>query len=209
VSADPTHAEHFTDVATQRHAAKLGIWVFIGSEALFFAGLILLYCAARAVAPAEFAHGVAHGEKSIGTINTFVLLTSSWFVALAVDVVRRGRPKLAGALAALTAALGIVFVVLKGVEYAHHVEEGLLPGAVIDPSRGGSAFWTLYWVLTAFHAVHVIIGTSLLIAFSIRLLWKSKLGEPEHAFENVTIFWHFVDVVWIFLWPLFYLTSST
>jgi cytochrome c oxidase subunit 3 len=124
----PATVEHFQDLATQAHAAHLGMWIFLGSEALLFAGLFALYAGYRAHYPDTFAHGVHENARLLGSLNTLVLLTSSWTAALAVHQARRDRGGRAAALFALTVLAGAGFLVIKSIEYRKHFHEGVYPG---------------------------------------------------------------------------------
>jgi cytochrome c oxidase subunit 3 len=204
-------AEHFEDLEKQTHAARLGMWVFLSSEAMLFAALFALYAAYRAAYTADFTAASKHSNLLIGSINTGVLLTSSFVVAMSLDAVRRERPRRAAALLLGAAAMGFLFLVLKGIEYTGHVEEGIAPGDAYSfaalPAHGAAIFFTLYYAMTGLHALHVAGGTAI-------LLWLARLARrgdfaPErsgHALlECGALYWHLVDAIWIFLWPIFYL----
>lgn len=203
-------AEQFDDLAQREHALRLAMWVFLASELLLFAGLFALYSGYRVMYPAEFAESAARNAVYIGTANTLVLITSSLTVALTVHAARTSRFRLLSALLAVTIVLGLLFLVLKGVEYARHYREGLLPGvyyrASAQPSYGARRFWTLYWVTTGLHALHVTAGLAVLTWMLARSLARAYT-PAEHVFlELGTLYWHLVDIIWIFLWPLLYLT---
>jgi len=205
----PRLAEQFEDLAKQGQAARLGMWLFLGSELLLFGGLFALYAAYRAMYPAEFAEAVAHNSVAIGTTNTLVLITSSLTVAMSVGAVRADRPRRAGRLLALSVLLGAVFLALKGVEYAAHFRDGILPGEGYRfaelPAAGASLFFTLYYLLTGLHALHVTAGMTLLGWLSWGCLrGRYAAGNDLHV-ELGGLYWHLVDIVWIFLWPLLYL----
>ncbi len=210
-----SHASHFEDLGKQAHAARLGMWVFLGSEVLLFGALFALYAGSRAHHPEAFASGVDHSMRVVGSLNTFVLLTSSFTIASAVHELRDGRRRLAAGLAFATVALGCLFLALKGFEWSKHVHEGLLPGAHGHWFRehaptlpGFATFWTLYWTMTGLHAVHVVIGGAVVLVLAWRVL-RGRLDPPyEHPLEVGALYWHLVDVVWIFLWPCFYLMGS-
>ena len=204
------HAEHFASLDQQQHAARLGMWIFLASEALLFAALFTLFTAYRAEYHAAFLEAVRHNTRVIGSINTGVLLASSAFVASAVHAARDGRRGATLARIAATMALGATFVVLKLVEYGAHVREGILPGGAgrffvehVEP--GLPSFWTLYWLMTGLHALHVIIGLTVLGTVGFFVARRLAIGPYAHRLEVAAIYWHLVDVVWIFLWPLFYL----
>ncbi len=201
------------DSLERQHAtARLGMWVFLASETLLFAGLFALYAAYRIRYPAEFHAAAAHAEVAIGTVNTYILLTSSLTVALAIAAVQRGRRRRALLLLATTIALGVTFEVLKGLEYGHHLAEGLAPGGYYAyaplPAHGAVLYFTLYYLLTGLHALHVAGG--LVRARSGCRGGSGGAGSPRSshlALELGGLYWHLVDLVWIFLWPLFYLVT--
>ena len=126
----PVHAGHFEDLARQAHAARLGMWVFLGSEVLFFAGLFALYATYRIEHPTGFGEGVLHNTLALGTTNTGVLLLSSYTIALAVHELRRGKTRAAAALTGVTVLLGVCFLGIKTTEYLEHFREGIYPGGV-------------------------------------------------------------------------------
>lgn len=188
----------------REEALRLGMFVFLGSETLLFAGLFALYAGYRAEYPLMFARGVDLNEEWIGSVNTLVLLISSTSAALAELSLRRGRAGTARALLLLTVLLGCVFLGLKGLEYAHHWREGIRPGARYAfaglAGPGSSLFFTLYYLMTGLHALHVVAG---LVALT--WLGLSARINAGKAVELAVLYWHLVDIVWIFLWPLLYL----
>ena len=202
--------EQYSTLERQGATLRFGMWIFLGSELLLFSGFFALYAAYRAMYGVAFERALHHNTLAYGTVNTYVLLTSSFTVALAVGAVRRGSVRLATALLATSALLGVAFLVIKGAEYGVHIEERALPGRWYHfaeaPGAGGARFYTLYWITTGAHALHVTGGVGVLI----RLAWGAWHGRylPEHhpTFEMGTLYWHFVDVMWIFIWPIFYLS---
>lgn len=215
-AAEPAHgevavAEHFEDLARQHHAVRLGMWVFLSSETLLFAALFALFAAYRAMYPAEFLAASHHNDVVIGTANTAILITSSFSVAWALHSVRHGARRVAGLSLGITVTLGAVFLCLKLVEYVDHFRHGIYPGAHYAfaelPSHGANMFFTLYYFLTGLHALHVIGGMTFL-ALLIRPVVRGKYGEANHVLvENGALYWHLVDLIWIFLWPLLYLVG--
>lgn len=205
----PDLRDWFEDIEKQRHAATLGMWLFLTSEILLFGGLFALYAAYRVEYTHDFTAAATHSRVAIGTVNTAVLLTSSFCVAWGARAVRGGARTTALVSIAATMLLGLVFLVLKGIEYRSHIIEGALPGAAYSlhelPSHGSNLFFTLYWLMTGLHSLHVLGG---LIALTI-VWWMVRNETIGHAtptaLENVALYWHLVDVVWVFLWPLFYL----
>jgi cytochrome c oxidase subunit 3 len=208
---------HFEDLHQQAHAAKVGMAAFLASEALLFAGLFTAFFAYRTAHPAAFQIGVHANTKTFGSVNTGVLLTSSALVALAVHATRRARRRQAGGLLCGAIALGLAFLVLKFTEYAIHFQEGIYPGGegrffTEHPQAGLPQFWTLYYVMTGIHAIHVTVGLSVLAALLGRAV-RGNVGTPPDAplvypLEIGALYWHLVDLVWIFLWPIFYLGSA-
>jgi cytochrome c oxidase subunit 3 len=205
----PRLAEQFEDMAKQTHAAHLGMWVFLGSEVLLFAGLFALYAGYRVMYPVDFASATEHNNVAIGTINTFILITSSLTVALSIHAIRGSRPRCTAYLLLASMLLGIVFLFLKGVEYAEHFHEGIFPGAAYRfadlPGYGAKLFFTLYFLMTGLHALHVIGGLIVLGWIFIGCM-QGQYGEAYHTpVELGGLYWHLIDVIWIFLWPLLYL----
>jgi cytochrome c oxidase subunit 3 len=184
---------------------RLGMWIFLASEALLFAGLFALYAAYRWAYPAEFHAAAAHANVVLGTINTYVLLTSSLTVALAVAAARARRRRRAVVLLAVTVGLALAFDALKAVEYAEHLAAGFAPGRhyafAALPARGVALYVTLYFLLTGLHAVHVT-GGAVALAW---LAWRTHRGAAPIGLELGALYWHLVDLVWIFLWPMLYL----
>jgi cytochrome c oxidase subunit 3 len=207
-AAGPLHVQY--DSLERQHAtARLGMWIFLGSESLLFAGLLALYAAYRFAYPAEFHAASAHANLVIGTVNTYILLTSSLTVALAIHATRRGNRRRTVALLVATIALGLAFDVLKIIEYAGHLREGLAPGdyyAFADlPARGVVLYVTLYYLLTGLHALHVTGGIVVLAWLALRAHRGDFTPGSHIALELGGLYWHLVDLVWIFLWPLLYL----
>lgn len=199
----------YDSLERQHASARLGIWIFLGSELLLFAGLLALYAAYRFTYPAEFRAAAAHANVLLGTANTYVLLTSSLTMALAIHATRRSHRTRAVMFLAITIALGLTYDVLKGIEYAGHLAEGIAPGHFYAfdalPAHGAALYVTLYYVLTALHAVHVTAGVGVLVWLAVRT-WRGDFTPRSHlALELGGLYWHLVDLVWIFLWPLLYL----
>jgi cytochrome c oxidase subunit 3 len=206
-------AEHFQDLTRQAHAARLGMWVFLASEVLFFAGLFALYATYRIEHPVGFGEGVLHNTLALGSTNTAVLLVSSYTIALAVHELRRGMTRAAAALTAATIGLGLCFLAIKAVEYAEHFREGIYPGGVGEFFRehresGIEMFFTLYFCMTGLHALHVIAGMCVLSLLLRQILRGRVAPARSYPLAVGAVYWHLVDAVWIFLWPLFYLVPG-
>jgi cytochrome c oxidase subunit 3 len=203
-------AHQFDDAEQQRSASTLGMWVFLAQEVMFFGGAFCAYVAYRALYPESFGHASHHLDVRLGTFNTAVLIGSSLTMALAVHAAQRGRRggAIAGWLVA-TMVLGATFLGVKGYEYAHKFHEGLVPGPhFVYPGTDApqaQLFFSIYFVLTGLHAIHMIIGEGLLL-WLVRDSLRGRYSVGYNApVENVGLYWHFVDIVWIFLFPLLYL----
>ncbi len=210
VAATPATVPYFESLERQAHAAHLGMWVFLASEALLFAGLFALYAAYRVEHPAAFAAGVEGNARVLGSLNTLVLLTSSFTVALAVQQSRSGHAGRCAALLATTLLAGGAFLVIKATEYRLHFHEGVFPGGFgsdVAPRQGLVVFHTLYFVMTGLHAIHVVVGMAVLLVTAIRVVGGRVRPPADHPVALAALYWHLVDVIWIFLWPLFYLTG--
>jgi cytochrome c oxidase subunit 3 len=205
----PELGEQYPDFPTQEQTLQFGMWVFLASEALLFGALFALYAGYRTMYPEEFLEAINENTRWFGTANMFILLTSSLTAALSVTAVRKDRPALAARLLLATAVLGLAFLVVKGWEYGRHVHEGSLPGRYYHhqklPTFGANRFFTMYWVMTGFHALHVTAGVTVVSWMAIHAA-RGRYTRGHHAkLEMGTMYWHLVDVIWIFLWPLLYL----
>jgi cytochrome c oxidase subunit 3 len=193
----------------QRDASSLGMWVFLVTEILFFGGLFLAYTVYRAQYPLAFAEASRHLDITLGTFNTAVLIVSSLTMALAVYSAALGRRKAIIAFLLATMALGGVFLGVKAVEYAHKFHDHLVPGPGFRfpgaDARQVEMFFSLYFAMTGLHAAHMVIGIGLLTVLVLQAR-KGRYGPEYHTPVEVSgLYWHFVDIVWIFLFPLLYL----
>ena len=207
---EPLLGEQYDSFEVQEQSLQLGMWVFLGTEILLFAALFALYAAYRSMYPADFEAGVRHNTLVFGTVNMYVLLTSSLLAALAVSAVRLARPRAAAALLGGTVVLGLGFIAIKLLEYDRHWHEGSLPGRFYRyaelPTFGANRFFTLYWTMTGIHALHVTAGVCVVGWMALRA-WRGFYTPALHAkLEMGTLYWHLVDIIWIFLWPLLYLS---
>jgi len=202
-------AHHFDSYEQQRESASLGVWVFLVTEIMFFGGLFLAYTEYRVRNPAAFGHASAELDFWLGTINTAVLLTSSFTMALAVHSAQAGKRRLLLACLVLTLVLGTTFLGIKGVEYAHKFEEHFVPGPGFafphgDP-RPAEMFFSLYFAMTGLHAAHMIVGIGVLVWLFVGAR-RGRFGPAYYTPVEVGgLYWHFVDIVWIYLFPLLYL----
>ena len=218
--APPRVAHHFDTWEQQHEASSLGMWLFLVTEILFFGGLFAGYTVYRNAHHEAFVEASRHLDLTLGTINTAILLGSSLTMALAVraaTMLRRGPLVL---FLLLTAALGAAFIVIKGFEYTHKWHEHLVPGPNFMPighgeggaeaaSSGQELFFGFYFVMTGLHAAHMVIGLGVLLALA-AYRWRAPLRRRSHTFvENAGLYWHFVDLVWIFLFPLLYLIDRS
>jgi cytochrome c oxidase subunit 3 len=207
--AHADHAHQF-DSAEQQHAAtQLGMWLFIAQEILFFGGLFLTYTVYRFTYPAAFTAGSHHLDVTLGVINTAVLIGSSLTMALAVHGAQLGRRHVQVFFLLFTILLGSVFLGIKTVEYAHKFHEHLVPGPTFlfegAEARHAQIFFSLYFVMTGLHALHMIIGIAILAVLAWQA-WRGAYGPRYYSPVELTgLYWHFVDIVWIFLFPLLYL----
>ena len=203
----------FATLAQQTETATLGIWVFLATEMLFFGGMLLAYIVMRRAYPVGFAEAGRETKIVIGSVNTAVLLTSSATMAWAVHAAEAGRRRLLTLLLATTAALGLVFLVLKGIEYSQEYDEHLVPGLNFhsaSPNAGPvELFYFLYFALTGVHAVHLTIGIALVVVMTVRA-WRAAFSPGYYTPVEITaLYWHFVDLLWIFLYPLIYLNGRS
>ncbi|MDB4956808.1 MAG: putative Cytochrome-c oxidase [Myxococcales bacterium] len=187
---------------------RVAVWIVIASEAMLFSGLFALYTCYRAEYPLAFDAGVQADIQWIGGLNTFILLTSSFAIAWAIHLIRGGRMRGVGWGLVAVLALGMAFLVFKLVEWGIHIHDGIVPGtAYAGPSHGPGTtlFFTLYYGMTGLHALHVIAGLALVAWVAHRVRRRTITTDNHVALELVALYWHFVDAVWVFLWPMFYL----
>ncbi len=200
-------AEQFDSLEQQEQTATVGMWVFIATEILFFGGLFTAYTVYRTTYPHEFAIGSEHSNVMLGTVNTAILLTSSFFMAFAVRSAKVGRNLATLGFLGCTLILALAFLAFKGLEYSEHISEGLFPGRFFRsdlPPQVELFFW-LYFVMTGLHAFHVLIGFCVLSVIALMALAGKFSREYSNPVEVAGLYWHFVDIVWVFLYPLFYL----
>jgi cytochrome c oxidase subunit III len=217
--SEPILLPQFDDLEQQHVASSLGMWVFLATEVMFFGGLIAAYVVYRALSPREFALASQHLKLWLGCLNTVVLLGSSLAMALAVRSAQLHRHRDLLWFLVITMALGTCFLGVKAVEYYQEYRENLIPALNfrvpehaapeseqlrLDPRRF-EMFFVLYFFMTGLHALHLIIGITLIgvMAFLAWRRWFSGSGETQ--IEVAGLYWHFVDIVWVFLYPLLYL----
>ena len=190
-------------------SAKLGMWLFILSELLLFGGMFILYSAYRYKDPVNFHHASRQLEILLGTLNTIILLTSSLCVAASITALRKGERRLSMVLLMATIALGLLFLGNKGFEWGTRIEHGIYPNSptLLARAKGEILFFGLYYVMTGLHGLHVLVGVCILSVMLI-LIDKNRLNQMRFIpLENAGLYWHLVDIIWIFLYPLFYLIT--
>ena len=213
--------EQYRDLEQQHGTGSLGMWVFLGTEVMFFGTLFLGVAAYHVQYPEAFERASERLNWLIGGINTVVLLVSSLFMVLGVHSAKVGARRLLCLFLALTALLGVVFLCLKGLEYYIDYKENLIPGWRFDEEEWVlkedlrpdqvphvKLFLMFYWIMTGLHALHVTIGILVVLAI-LALAWRGSFTPAYYAPVDVTgLYWHFVDVVWIFLLPMLYLLGT-
>ncbi len=193
----------------EAEGGHVGMWLFIATEILLFGGLFLLYAMYRTRSPEAFRLASAELSRIDGTLNTCVLITSSFTLALGIRELTLERIRRARLLVGATMVLGAVFLVVKGFEWGEKLVRGLYPGAPTLLARGPGQilYFGLYFTMTGLHAVHVIAGLGVLAAMLV-LLRRGRISAARPLLlVNAGLYWHLVDIIWIFLFPLFYLIS--
>ncbi|MGD8779345.1 MAG: cytochrome c oxidase subunit 3 family protein [Ignavibacteria bacterium] len=200
-SADHGHV-HRDDVGS-----KMGMWLFLFTELLLFGGMFLAYAYYRFQYPDQFHYAATELNTGIGTLNTIILLTSSLTVALSITAIQKGKKIFTIFNLVLTIAFALAFIINKYFEWSAKIQHGIYPGSeeLLNKSNGEIIYFGLYYVMTGLHGLHVIIGMIVLI-FMLVFIIKDKVTQDKYvALENSGLYWHLVDLIWIFLFPLFYL----
>jgi cytochrome c oxidase subunit III len=199
-----THTEHRDYVG-----AKLGMWLFLFTEILLFGGMFLLYSIYRDVHTADFHKAGAEMSVTIGAVNTLILLTSSLTMVLSISAIKRGAVNRSILFQAATILLGLAFLGNKYVEWSGHIRHGIYPDSpeLLALSHGEILYFGLYYVMTGIHGLHVLIGAGV-IGYTLVLTKRGGVTSGDYVkLENTGLFWHLVDVIWIYLFPLFYLIT--
>ncbi|MBD3274384.1 MAG: cytochrome c oxidase subunit 3 family protein [Candidatus Marinimicrobia bacterium] len=210
-SDKPYLQHHFSDIDQQRESAKIGMWVFLLTEILLFGGLFAFYVFYRAWNPEIFYNAHVHLDLTLGTINTFVLITSSLTIALAIRSMQLGERTKTIRFLAATLFLAGVFLVIKYFEYSHKIHLGQLPGQLYSytgiEGTNPHIFFSVYFTMTGLHAIHVIAGMGA-ITWVLYRTAKNHFNEEYYTpIEMTGLYWHLVDVIWIYLFPLLYLVG--
>ncbi len=189
--------------------AKLGMWLFLFTEIILFGGMFLVYAVYREVHTSEFHEAGLEMSKIIGAVNTVILLTSSLTMALSISAIKNGLKNRSVLFQAATVILGMFFLVNKYVEWSDHIRHGCFPDSpeLLAMSHGKILFFGLYYVMTGIHGLHVLIGMGV-IGFVMIQTRRNRVSSADFVkLENAGLFWHLVDVIWIYLFPLFYLIT--
>lgn len=215
----PELLHHFAEPQQQRDAASLGMWVFLGTEVMFFGGLFCAYLVYRRLYFGDFGAASKSIDATLGATNTAVLICSSLTVVLAVWAAQTARRTLLISMLGITMLLGLAFLGIKAKEYTDKFEEHHVPGASFSFNnvpipghpdqfanpRHAQMFFSLYFVMTGLHALHMIVGLGI-FTWLLVMAWKGRFTPEWHTpVEIGGLYWHFVDIVWIYLFPLLYL----
>lgn len=200
---------HFTDIEQQRESAKLGMWIFLITEVLLFGGLFCAYSIYRSWNPEIFHNAHVHLDVFMGTINTIVLITSSVTMALAIRCMQMGQQKNTLINLSITLLLAGIFLVIKYFEYVHKIHLGQLPGKYYTftgiEGVNPHIFFSVYFLMTGLHGIHVIGGMGVISWLIVKTRRNAFSSEYYTPLELTGLYWHLVDLIWIFLFPLFYL----
>jgi cytochrome c oxidase subunit 3 len=206
-------AHQFDDVEQQHESASLGMWIFISTEVMFFGGMFLGYAVYRGMYHTAYAEASRHLDVLLGGINTAVLLCSSLTMALAVHAAQLGGRRTVVLFIVATMVLASVFLGIKTFEYYHKYEEHLIPGRHFEFSgpnaNHAQVFFSFYFVMTGMHALHMVVGIGIMLVMIMLTLRGRFSAEYYSPIEMTGLYWHFVDIVWVFLFPLLYLVDRS
>jgi cytochrome c oxidase subunit 3 len=211
---DPNQQHHFTNMEQQFDTSKIGMWLFLATEVLLFGGLFVGFGMMQARFPEEFKEAHEHLQRPLGALNTVVLLFSSWTMVMGVLSARTNQRKKLVIYLIITILCACIFLGVKYFEYSHKYEEGLLPGHYythhgdkIQGSHGYATFFSFYFMMTGLHGIHIVVGIALLAWIAVR----GNRGEFNSSYytpvDLVGLYWHLVDLIWIYLFPLYYLIT--
>ncbi|MCB0390863.1 MAG: cytochrome c oxidase subunit 3 family protein [Bdellovibrionales bacterium] len=204
-------AHHFESAEQEFQASKLGIWLFLCTEILMFGGLFVGYVVFHNIYPEMFAEGAKHLDWKLGSLNTVVLLVSSFTMVLSIYYAQTNQSKKTSNMLLITFLCGLIFMVIKAFEYNHKIHMGLLPGELFTYENAQTAnlamYFSFYFLMTGLHGSHVLIGMGLIFWLWLRSR-KNEFNKDYYTpLEIVGLFWHLVDVIWIYLFPLLYLVG--
>lgn len=209
-------AHHFKSAMHEFLSSKEGIWLFMVTEILMFGGLFVAYFIFHSIYPEMFHLGSTFLDWKLGAFNTVVLLLSSWTMAMSINLIQRGETKKANTTLVVTILCGAIFMVVKYFEYMHKIHEGLLPGhffsypltaETAEVGKNLGMYFGFYFCMTGLHGIHVLLGMGLIAWVLIRNLRGDFDSHFYTPVEGVGIFWHIIDLIWIFLFPLLYLVG--
>ncbi len=209
---DPHQRHHFATMEQQFDTSKIGMWLFLATEVLLFGGLFVGFGLMQARYPREFVEAHTYLQRPLGALNTIVLLISSWTMVMGVLSAQKNQSKKVVMFLILTIVCACIFLCVKYFEYAHKYEEGLLPGHwyshkgdAIPGSHGYATFFSFYFMMTGLHGIHILVGIILLSWIA----GRASRGEFSAAYytpvDLIGLYWHLVDLIWIYLFPLYYL----
>jgi cytochrome c oxidase subunit 3 len=204
MSQAATPSVHFDETAS-----KIGMWLFIFTELLLFGGLFIVYSVIRFTHATAFHLAAQDMNRFLGSLNTFLLLTSSMTIAMSISAIQYGHKKFALWLIGITIFIGLIFLMNKYFEWSHEIREGLYPGSSVlqGYGNGDTLFFGLYFFMTGLHALHIIAGVSIL-SWAFAQVYRGRIHAKHFVqLENGALYWHLVDIIWIFLFPLFYLIT--
>ncbi len=210
-AAGHTVAHHFDSAAQAYEASKLGVWLFLVTEILLFGGLFVAYIMYRIMYPEAFHEASHHLNRIMGAVNTIVLICSSFTMAKAVQTTKHGQLKAAANYLFITVMCGLAFMVVKYFEYSAKFAHGLLPGAHFTNEEikapAAKMFFSLYFMMTGLHGIHVLVGMAL-ITWCLVKARRGHVGPSYYTPVEMTgLYWHLVDLIWIYLFPLLYLVG--
>ncbi len=206
-------AHHFRDAEHQFDSAKQGIWLFMVTEILMFGGLFVGYAIFHTIYPQMFSEGASHLDWRLGFVNTLVLIASSYTMAMSIHHLQKNEKDQAVTKLWITVLCGVIFMVIKAFEYKAKFDHGLLPGNLLNVEHAHAVhanlgmYYGFYFCMTGLHGLHVLIGMGLIIWLAIRAKRGDFGADYFTPVEGVGIFWHIVDLIWIFLFPLLYLVG--
>lgn len=198
---------HKTHVHSDKIGSKMGMWLFLFTEVLLFGGMFLTYAVYRYQYSEQFHLAAMELDTAIGTLNTVILLTSSLTMALSIAYIQRNNKSLSIVFLLSTIFLALIFLVNKYFEWTAKIQHGIYPKSeeLLNKPSGQILFFGLYYVMTGLHGLHVVIGVIILSVMLVFLI-KNKINSENYIkLENSGLYWHLVDLIWIFLFPLFYL----